>query len=234
MTRSGSAVAVMAKEPRPGNVKTRLCPPLSPREAADLAAAFLLDTLDLVAGTTGVDLFLAYDPPSAREFFAALVPVAVACVPQGTGDLGGRLSRVSRGLFARGYARVVLLASDTPHLPPGYVDRALSRLGEVDVVLGPCDDGGYSLLGSRIHEPGLFEGIAWSTPAVLDQTIARAERTGMTWELLPPCHDIDTIEDLERLVLELRAGDGERVVACPRTRAALGALRRVVPGGADL
>ena len=224
MNRSGSAVVIMAKEPEPGKVKTRLCPPLTPRDAADLYTAFLLDTVGLVSATSGADRFLAYDPPSAAEFFRQIVPRPAECVPQGTGDLGMRLSRISRGLFFRGYRRVVILASDTPHLPRDCIDRAFSLLDETDVVLGPCDDGGYYLVGSRVMAPALFEGIAWSTPAVLEQTPARAEAAGLSWEMLPPCYDVDTIDALRRLVLDLQAARGEGTVACPHTRKALAAL----------
>ena len=234
MNRSGSAVVIMAKEPVPGKVKTRLCPPLTPREAADLYAAFLLDTVERVAKTPGADLLLAYDPPSAREFFGRMVPRSVTRVSQGAGDLGRRLSRVSRTLFTRGYQKVVILASDTPHLPSDRVRRTFSLLDTTDVVLGPCDDGGYCLVGSRVLEPALFEGIAWSTPAVLEQTTARAEAAGLRWGLLPPCFDIDTIDDLQRLIADLEAGNGQTTVTCPRTRTALEALSHVGAGDAAL
>lgn len=228
MNRSGSGIAVMAKEPGPGRVKTRLCPPLTPREAAHLYAAFLLDSIELVADIPGTDPFLAYDPPSAAEFFRRMVPRSVECVPQGTGDLGTRLSRISRGLFVRGYRRVVVIASDTPHLPRDCIRRALDLLDETDVVLGPCDDGGYYLVGSRVPAPALFEGIAWSTLAVLEQTVGRAEDAGLGWAVLPPCYDIDTIGDLHRLATDLRATRGERMAGCPRTREALEALSTII------
>ena len=210
MNRSGSAIAIMAKEPEPGKVKTRLCPPLTPREAADLYCAFLLDTVGLISETPGADLFLAYDPQTAREFFSQMFPRPVECIPQGTGDLGDRLSRISRRLFSRGYRKLVILASDTPHLPQDCIHRAFSRLDETDVVLGPCDDGGYYLVGSRVHAPALFEGIAWSTSAVLEQTTGRAEDAGLTWEVLPSCYDIDTIDDLRRLVADLQTVNGRK------------------------
>ena len=182
----------MAKEPESGKVKTRLCPPLTPREAADLYRAFLIDTVELISGTPGADMFLAYDPQTAREFFSRMFPRPVECIPQGTGDLGDRLSGISRRLFSRMYRKLVILASDTPHLPQECIQRAFSRLDEIDVVLGPCDDGGYYLIGSRVHAPTLFEGIAWSTSAVLERTTGLAEDAGLTWELLPACYDIDT------------------------------------------
>jgi rSAM/selenodomain-associated transferase 1 len=230
MNRSGSAIAVMAKQPEPGKVKTRLCPPLTPREAADLYSAFLLDTVGLASGVPEADLFLAYDPHAARKFFSRLFPRPVECIPQGTGDLGNRLSRVSRRLFSRGYRKLAIVASDTPHLPQECIQRAFNRLDETDVVLGPCDDGGYYLIGSRVYAPALFEGVAWSTSAVLERTTVWAEDAGLTWGVLPSCYDIDTMEDLVRLVMDLRTATGGRPVMCPRTREALVALAPVLSG----
>jgi len=230
MNRSGSAIAIMAKLPESGKVKTRLCPPLTPREAADLYGAFLIDTVGLISGIPGANLFLEYDPHTAREFFSKMFPRPVECFPQGTGNLGDRLSRISRSLFSQEYRKLVILASDTPHLPQECIHRAFSRLDETDVVLGPCDDGGYYLIGSRVHAPALYEGIAWSTSAVLEQTTGRADDAGLTWEVLSPCYDIDTNEDLVRLIMDLQTVSGEKTVMCPRTREALAALPHVVMG----
>ena len=156
----------MAKFPEPGKVKTRLCPPLTPGDAADLYKAFLLDTVELTSAIPGIDMFIAYDPDTACNFFSRTFPGPTECIPQGTGDLGARLSRISRRLFFRGYRKLIILASDTPHLPGDWIPRAFSRLDETDVILGPCDDGGYYLIGSRVHAPALFGQIPWSTSGI--------------------------------------------------------------------
>jgi len=232
LNQSGSAIAVMAKRPKPGKVKTRLCPPLTPRQAADLYEAFLLDTVGLASGIPEADLFMACDPDNAtsRNFFSRTLAGPVACIPQGTGDLGVRLSRLSRRLFSREYRKLIILASDVPHLPQDCIRRAFRQLDENDVVLGPCDDGGYYLIGSRVHAAVLFEGIPWSTSRVLDRTIGRAEDAGLAWELLPSCYDIDTKEDLMRLVTDLDAVHGGNPVMCPRTKEALAALAPALIG----
>jgi len=220
------AIVVMAKEPEPSKVKTRLCPPLSPGQAADLYEAFFLDTVSLVSGIEHTDVFVAYDPDTAHDFFSRIVSPAVKCIPQGRGDLGDRLSRISHQVFLRGYRKVILLASDTPHLPQDVIRSAIARLDEIDVVLGPCDDGGYYLIGLRFPSPRMFSGIPWSTSQVLDRTIQRAQEAGMTWEMLPPGYDIDTWEDAERLRKDLEgnsAGDSDR---CLRTKKA---FRYLVP-----
>jgi uncharacterized protein len=230
MSRSRAAIAIMAKQPEPGKVKTRLCPPLTPREAADLYGAFLLDTVGLTSGIPEADLFIAYDPHGARDFFSCMFPCPVECIPQGMGDLGNRLSRVSRSLFCQWYRKLVIVASDTPHLPQDAIRRAFIRLNETDVVLGPCEDGGYYLIGSRVHVPALFDGIVWSSSAVLEQTIGRAEELGLTWELLQSCYDIDTTEDLLRLIVDLKNDSGGSQVICPRTKEALAALAQACMG----
>ena len=220
------AIAIMAKQPEPGKVKTRLCPPLSPGQAADLYEAFFLDTVSLVSGIEHTDLFVAYDPDTARDFFSRRVSAAVKWIRQGRGDLGDRLVRISHRLSDLGYRKIIILASDTPLLPRDVIRHAITRLDEIDVVLGPCDDGGYYLIGLRFCAPTLFAGIPWSTSQVLDRTIQRAQEAKMTWELLPPGYDIDTWEDAERLSKDLKgnaAGDSDR---CPRTKKA---LRYLVP-----
>ncbi len=220
------AIAIMAKQPEPGKVKTRLCPPLSPGQAADLYEAFFLDTVSLVSGIEHTDLFVAYDPDTAVDFFTRTCSPSMKCIPQGRGDLGDRLVRISHRMFVLGYRKLIILASDTPLLPRDFIRSAIARLDEIDVVLGPCDDGGYYLIGLRFCAPTLFAGIPWSTSRVLDRTIRRAQEAGMTWELLPPGYDIDTWEDAERLSKDLKGNAANDSDRCLRTKKA---LRYLVP-----
>jgi len=224
------AIAVMAKQPEPGKVKTRLCPPLTPEQAADLSEAFFLDTVSLISGIQHTDVFVAYDPDTALDFFSRKTPPFVKFVTQGQGDLGARLSGISRKVFAYGYKKLVILASDTPHLPGDIIRKAFARLDNTDVVLGPCDDGGYYLIGLRFPAPGLFEGIPWSTSRVLDLTIGRAHEAGMTCELLPPCYDIDTGEDAKRLMKDLKVNAFGDSNECLRTKKVLTDLTPILPG----
>ena len=218
------AIAVMAKEPVPGRVKTRLCPPLSPREAADLYGAFLTDTLALVAGT-GVKGFIACDPDGAGAFFRDRALSGMRCIPQGSGDLGARLARVSKQLFSSGFEQVLIIASDVPGMDPEHLSLAFASLDHADLVLGPCDDGGYYLIGTRRHVPALFSGIPWSTSGVLSTTLEQAAREGMTATLLPSCPDIDTMQDLSGLVRDLEVGArGGTPLTCPATRLALAGI----------
>ncbi len=222
---SETAVVVFAKAPRPGAVKTRLCPPLSPAAAACLYRCFLLDVLDGVRAVGDITPVIAYAPRRARGFFAAAQP-GMLLVPQTGADLGARMSGAFERLFARGFAAVVILGGDSPSLPPGYLRTAIRALrsATVDGVIGPSDDGGYYLIGLRAPCPALFAGVAWSTGRVLAQTLARAKRAGRRLRALPTWYDVDTIEDLRRLAAELRRTRGpaartRRLLRTPAWRA---------------
>lgn len=216
---SRSAVVLFAKAPRPGAVKTRLCPPLSPTMAARLYRCFLLDALDRVRTVDGTTPAVAYAPRRSRRFFAAARP-GMLLIPQTGADLGARMAGVFQRLFGQGFEAVVLIGADSPTLPPDYLRRAIRALDDVGVdgVIGPSEDGGYYLIGLRQPCPELFAGIAWSTARVMDQTLARARRSGRRLRTLPAWYDVDTVEDLRRLAAELKGRRGSPV----RTRHLLG------------
>jgi len=197
------ALFVMAKDPRAGQVKTRLCPPLSLEVAARLYECFLLDTLDLVAGLPGVDSVVAFSPADSQEQFARLTSGRFPLIPQEGADLGARLESSFRILFQQGYARVAAISTDTPDLPAEYLQEAFFRLGETQVVLGPCPDGGYYLIGLSSPTPQLFRDMPWSTDRVVPETDARVKKMGLAISYLPEWHDVDTATDLDRLVRDL-------------------------------
>ena len=201
---TGTAVVVFAKAPRPGAVKTRLSPPLSPAGAARLYRCFLLDTLDSVRAVAGVTLVIAYAPRRAGAFFAARHP-GVRLIPQVGPDLGARMAGVFRRLFAGGFDAVVIVGSDSPTLPRRHLEAAVRILGRADGVIGPSADGGYYLIGLRAPCPALFAGVPWSTDRVLVTTLRRARRAGRRLRRLPAWYDVDTPDDLRRLAAELRA-----------------------------
>ncbi len=203
------ALAVMAKAPRPGQVKTRLVPPLSPETAADLYRCFLLDTLDTIRRVQGATPAVAYAPADADHEFASLAP-DLPRLPQGEGDLGARMLGVVDRLLGQGFDAAVLVGSDTPTLPVAHLDQAVAGLasGEADVVLGPSDDGGYYLIGLRRLEPALFEGMTWSADTVLAETRRRADAAGLRTSLVPGWFDVDTAADLERLRGTLTGSEG--------------------------
>jgi rSAM/selenodomain-associated transferase 1 len=191
----------MAKVPAAGHVKTRLCPPLAPAEAAQLARCFLLDRIDQLRDAGAGDALVAFAPPQGEAAMRALVPAGIRLVPQAGTDLGARLDRVLTDLLAEGYAGAVAIDADSPTLPTAYVSRACEALatGAADVVVGPCEDGGYYLIGLRRPAPGLFADIPWSTSAVTRETLDRARRAGLRVTLLPTWFDVDRGPDLARL-----------------------------------
>lgn len=200
------AVAIMAKGPCPGQVKTRLCPPLSYEEAAHLYRCFLLDNVEQVKTLKEAARAIAYTPEDAKSFFEALASQAFSLIPQRGADLGARLISILDQLLALGYPKVVVIDSDTPTMPVEYLRRALILLREpdIDVVLGPCEDGGYYLIGLRKMHKELFEDMTWSSPQVFLETLQRAEAKGLKVACLPPWYDVDTPEDLQRLKTSLQ------------------------------
>ena len=202
-----SALFVMAKDPRAGQVKTRLCPPLDGETAARLYRCFLLDVLDMIAGVAGVDPVVAYTPADARGPFARLTNGRFLLIEQQGDDLGASLESGFRALFERGYDRVAAVSTDSPDLPPAYLAEAFCALERAPAVLGPCPDGGYYLIGLTRLVPEFFRVMPWSTERVIPETEARARRLGLEIARLPAWPDVDTAADLDRLCREL-AGAG--------------------------
>jgi len=196
----------MARAPSaPG--KTRLAPYISESRLRALRRALLADTLHLVASVGGVDRFVCFTPDDAREEMASLADGRFALLPQRGGDLGQRMRSAFEDLLMdRGYASAILVGSDLPLITTAHFTAALASLrAHADVVLGPADDGGYYLIGLRAANAGLFDGIAWSTPNVLADTMRAARRAGLEPELIQALYDIDTVEDLQRLERDLAA-----------------------------
>src|SRR5687767_11640508 len=144
------ALVLMTKAPRGGDVKTRLCPPLGFDEAAALHRCFFLDTLEKMISIETATPFISYTPALERAYFEALAPGAVL-LPQRGSDLGARMADCFDQLFALGYTGVLLTGSDLPTLPPSVFRQALALLAspQIDMVLGPSEDGGYYLIGLR-------------------------------------------------------------------------------------
>ena len=209
------AVAVMAKAPRAGAVKTRLCPPASPREAAALARCFLRDRVAQVRELTGVSRVIAFTPASERGVFQRLAPDFTLIVQHGT-DLGARMRSTLATLLASGHRAAIAIGTDTPTLPTTVIQLAVDRIAspDVDVVLGPADDGGYYLIGVRADHPTLFDDVTWSTSTVLEITLQRARAVGLHTACVSPWFDVDTPDDVTRL----RAALIENPHVAPATR----------------
>lgn len=194
------ALIIFAKRPSPGRVKTRLTPPLSPEEAAELYRRMLLDILAKTGQMADVHRLIFYEQGAgAPEFFAETVGKGGSYPQEGEG-LGERLTAAFDRAFGLGYDAAAVIGTDSPHLPTSFMDRAFELLDDprVDAVFGPAEDGGYYLLAMKRLHRELFKGIAWSTPEVLKESLARAAAAGIATALLPVWHDVDTAADLLR------------------------------------
>jgi uncharacterized protein len=200
------ALIVLAKAPAAGATKTRLCPHLTPEEAAQFAAASLIDTLAMARSVPCCTLRLAH-PPGAGEPLSALLggemPSAFAVPP---GDVGAAMCYAIACALGHGATQVALIGSDLPSLPPAHIAAAFARLDEgADVVLGPAEDGGYYLIAATAPHPELFTGIPWSTDAVYTATVEKAAAQGLRVGTLPTWYDIDGMADLRRCMADLAA-----------------------------
>ena len=212
------ALLVVAKQPAAGHTKTRLCPPLAAETAAALYECFLRDTLDVMRQVPGVERGIVYLPADAAGYFHTLAP-DMALTPQRGADLGERLDHLLSDALVGGAAQAVVMDSDSPTLPAAYVAEAFARLdGPADVVLGPCDDGGYYLIGLKRPQPRLLREVQMSTPFVVSDTLALADSLGLKVALLPPWYDVDTAAELERLRAELATASEQ---TAPHTHALL-------------
>ncbi len=201
---SPRVLALFAKAPEPGHVKTRLCPPLSSGAAADLYRAMLLDVLEQHAAARDLERVIWYTPTSSFAWFRDHAPSGYRLLPQYGTDLGARMAQVFRVHHAEGFRRIVLRGTDSPTLPEDRVPLAFEGLERSDLVVCPDLDGGYNLVGLRAPSPALFE-LQMSRASVLEKTLERAGKLGLAFEVLAPHYDIDTADDLERAILDLTA-----------------------------
>jgi hypothetical protein len=202
----------MAKAPRPGFSKTRLCPPLLPNQAAALSAAFLRDITEnivLAAQAAAISPYVTYAPKGTEALFDGhLAPGTRRLLADGSGAMppdvrgfGRCLLHAVAAMLARGHGSAVVLNSDSPTLPTEFLIRTadvLSAAGDC-VVLGPADDGGYYLLGMKAAHTRLFADIAWSTDSVAAATRVRAAELGLSVVELPSWYDVDDHASLTRL-----------------------------------
>lgn len=201
--RPAVAVAIMAKQPVPGRTKTRLSPPLSASEAAALYEAMLNDTIRLVAGVAGTQLVVAVTPASSLATWRPHLPAGAMLLGIDGPDLGACLDLTITTLLGAGFSRVIALNSDGPTLPASRIASACALLDDHEAVVGPSDDGGYYLIGLKQPQPSLFSGMPWSTADVLPITLQRAAAIGLSMSQLPGWYDVDTGEDVVRLLADL-------------------------------
>lgn len=187
----------MAKAPIPGEVKTRLCPPLDLQTAARLHECFVLDVLEKASAVPDSELVVSYTPAGACSFFKIAAPEAARYMLQEGTDMRRRIAHCFRRLCEPERA-VVIMGSDCPTLPALGLELAFDALasGRVNVVLGPSSNGGCYMIGMTSLHPKLFENMDWTSPDVVQKAVERAAELGLGWYLLPEWYSVDRPADL--------------------------------------
>jgi glycosyltransferase A (GT-A) superfamily protein (DUF2064 family) len=225
------AIGVMAKAPQAGRSKTRLCPPLTLTQAAEMSAGFLRDTTEnmtVAARNAPIAPYAAYAPLGTESLLRTCLAEGTELLladgsppmPDGVSGFGRCLLHAVQGMLAAGHTAACVLSSDSPTIPTAFLVRAATLLLEPGdrAVLGPADDGGYYVLGLKAPHAALFRDIAWSTDSVAETTRMRAREIGLDLVELPAWYDVD---DAASLGVLLRESEG---YAAPATRAAIDRL----------
>lgn len=203
-----TAVVIFARLPERGRVKTRLASELGSTAALDLHRACLQSTaalVDSLPARFGRFLYFTGDPGFAQRAAQQLaLPERLTVRTQGKGSLGRRLARVLEELLDDGAEKVCFLGSDSPTLPRRLLLQGVKTLDRRDTVLGPAEDGGYYLIGTRAHWPEMFHGIDWGSNRAFNQTLRKLQRAGRSVALLPRWYDVDRPGDLIRLASDVR------------------------------
>jgi rSAM/selenodomain-associated transferase 1 len=213
--KSADALIIFAKAPDPGQVKTRLSPPLTSDQAARLHEAFMLDVVHAAQPLVGVTQWLSCAPSTTHPFFRLLSRRFRLRLLTQTGEtLGERMASALRQVLDAGATRAVLIGTDVPTLPGTMIRDAFRFLRRADVVLGPACDGGYYLVGVSRRVPPIFDEIPWGRSTVLESTLVLVNRLGLRCRLLPFWYDVDTLPSLRLLTAHLTSL--RRVIGTPR------------------
>jgi rSAM/selenodomain-associated transferase 1 len=212
-----TCICVFVKPPVAGKVKTRLIPTVGAHGAAALAEAFFRDTWDCVESLSWALPVIATTDAIDRD----MIPRTEAQVwLQGGGDLDARIERIlRRALIKAPFA--IALGADSPGIPKEFLNQAHESLRSSDAVLGPCEDGGFYLLGVRQCPVGMLSGIPWSHPTTFARTLDRLNKLRLKSTILDPWYDIDRSEDLDRLRSDVARG----AIAAPNTASVLARLQ---------
>jgi rSAM/selenodomain-associated transferase 1 len=213
---SDRVLVIMAKAPRPGEVKTRLVSSLSPKAVTDFYCCLLDDTLALARSLKlgGVEVAIMCPDSDVNELARLASNKASVVAQKGEGLAAGLTSVFAH--FAEGHQRrIIAFNSDSPHLPRSVLEDAFETLTAHDVVVGPTHDGGYYLVGAKTSHPKLFAGDGMGTSSALERLLSRARGLELSVGFADPFYDVDVADDLTRLAAELRLAPAR----APRTAA---------------
>jgi rSAM/selenodomain-associated transferase 1 len=188
------------KNPEKGKVKSRLAAVIGEDSAVHLYKDLVAQMLATLKEGT-FPLYVCFFPKNAQKLTKNWLGAGYRYIPQEGKDLGERMRNGFTGAFQMGFKRIVLVGSDIPHLPFGFIREAFTSLRKKDVVIGPAYDGGYYLIGfkDKTFSPQVFEGIVWGTQNVFDETVKKLKGLRRVIHTLPYQRDIDTAEDLKYL-----------------------------------
>jgi uncharacterized protein len=220
---SDRVLVIMAKAPRPGEVKTRLASSLSVADVTDFYCCLLEDTLALARSLGNVEVAIMC-PESDVSELAQLAGREAQVVAQTGEGLAAGLTSVFAHFATDDPRRTIAFNSDSPHLPRSILEDAFETLASHDVVVGPTHDGGYYLVGTKAFHPTLFVRDGMGTSSALERLVSRARGLRLSLGFAEPFYDIDVAEDLTRLAEELRVAPKR----APRTAAWLKEWERVV------
>ena len=213
---------ILSKRPRAGEVKTRLCPPLEPDQAARLAEGMLADAVERCSASPDFRTRLVFAPASEEAWFRSRFPALSDLRAQSGEGLAERLATAFEEAFEDGVGTVVAIGSDQPWVDSRRLGEAHEALeAGADLVLGPDLGGGYYLIGTKRSIPELFTGVTMSSSGMCAATMALAERLGLRVERLPEGYDVDVEADLSRLREDLRRFPSEQSEYPRHTAAAL-------------
>ena len=196
-------LVIMAKAPRPGAVKTRLTPRLSPDAVTDFYCCLLDDTVALARSLSDVEVVIMCPELDVNDL-TRLAGREACIVPQQGEGLAAGLDSVFAHFAVDHQRRIIAFNSDSPHLPRAVLENAFETLVAHDVVIGPTHDGGYYLVGAKASHPTLFANDGMGTSSALDRLISRTRALELSVGFAAPFYDIDVVEDLTRLAAELR------------------------------
>jgi len=200
---SDRVLVIMAKAPRPGAVKSRLAPSLSPAAVTAFYCCLLEDTLALARSLGDVEVAIMCPDTDVNELTQFAGSEASVVAQKGDGLAAGLTSVFAH--FADAHQRrTIAFNSDSPHLPRSVLEDAFETLAAHEVVVGPTHDGGYYLVGAKTSHPALFTGDGLGTSSALERLLSRARDLELSVGLADPFYDIDVADDLTRLAAELR------------------------------
>ncbi|MBN1860038.1 MAG: TIGR04282 family arsenosugar biosynthesis glycosyltransferase [Candidatus Thermoplasmatota archaeon] len=195
-------ILLFIKYPEKGKVKQRLLGNLNEEIVQGLYKCFVHDTLSTLQKMNGY-LLICFLPADAQEKFQQWLGSTLRFLPQRGSNLGERMKNSFISAFSEGFQRVILMGSDSPDIPIGFLQKACSELQAHDMVLGPTYDGGYYLIGFQdtAFDQKVFENIQWGTPSVYTETLKKIKKKHRRLSVLPVWSDVDTITDLKNLLI---------------------------------